>query len=514
MFIDKAKLDEDFDRLHRDSNSKQQRSQMIDTSGDYGSAGSLSNTSSSSRAKVMQHQRELQQQKMKDRLGSGGSRSVAANDNQLRRRFSLDDDEDEDDEDYIYNSRPTAKVKTSSRGRKLQSRGQSFDDDDDDEESDEENDDHYQAKVRTKKSSRSRKSSSRHTSSKSKHRFSGEGSDDDGSDASSSTDVTSTRKSSKSKSSKTTKKASKKSKNRRKNDRRASHSSEEETKGGESSDEDAMSCAGETLPQQQQQQQPAQKPPLNIGDLNKFLFKPSRKDYGVVECYVERNRSGANRLFPEYCLYLKNGDRFLMTAKKRPNNKTSNYLISMQRGDLNRRSANYLGKLRSNFIGTEFNIYDGGDDGTCSSSSNARQELGIVMFNTNLWGSRGPRKMKCAVPKVQPDGHRVAWRPKHRDEEMLSKTKEQDHTNLTYLVNKPPKWNEQVGAFVLNFNGRVTMASVKNFQLVTPQDQETVVLQFGRVGKDLFTMDFQYPLCPFQAFAITLSSFDSKLACE
>lgn len=35
----------------------------------------------------------------------------------------------------------------------------------------------------------------------------------------------------------------------------------------------------------------------------------------------------------------------------------------------------------------------------------------------------------------------------------------------------------QVGAYVLNFNGRVTMASVKNFQLVDPDEQETIVLQ-------------------------------------
>ena len=80
--------------------------------------------------------------------------------------------------------------------------------------------------------------------------------------------------------------------------------------------------------------------------------------------------------------------------------------------------------------------------------------------------------------------------------------------------NKPPRWNDTVGAFVLNFNGRVTMASVKNFQLITHDDAEKVVLQFGRVGKDDFTMDFQWPVTPFQAFAITLSSFDSKIACD
>jgi len=30
---------------------------------------------------------------------------------------------------------------------------------------------------------------------------------------------------------------------------------------------------------------------------------------------------------------------------------------------------------------------------------------------------------------------------------------------------------------VLNFNGRVTMASVKNFQLVDPDEQAAVILQ-------------------------------------
>lgn len=115
---------------------------------------------------------------------------------------------------------------------------------------------------------------------------------------------------------------------------------------------------------------------------------------------------------------------------------------------------------------------------------------------------------------------------------------------------------------MLNFNGRVTMASVKNFQLIDPDDQEAIILQvgvdsigsrtlcsdensceglsrhawtrlrtiaipivsnsiqlcmciqFGRVGKDEFTMDMQWPISPFQAFAVTLSSFDSKIACD
>jgi hypothetical protein len=55
--------------------------------------------------------------------------------------------------------------------------------------------------------------------------------------------------------------------------------------------------------------------------------------------------------------------------------------------------------------------------------------------------------------------------------------KERNFRDLSYLINKPPRWNDQVGAYVLNFNGRVTMASVKNFQLVDPEEQNAVVLQ-------------------------------------
>lgn len=41
-----------------------------------------------------------------------------------------------------------------------------------------------------------------------------------------------------------------------------------------------------------------------------------------------------------------------------------------------------------------------------------------------------------------------------------------------------------------------------------------IVMQFGRVAEDVFTMDYNYPMCAVQAFGVALSSFDSKLACE
>lgn len=96
-----------------------------------------------------------------------------------------------------------------------------------------------------------------------------------------------------------------------------------------------------------------------------------------------------------------------------------------------------------------------------------------------------------------------------------------ENQELLVLKNKAPRWHEQLQCWCLNFNGRVTVASVKNFQLVASienngagSQDENVILQFGKVGKDVFTMDFQYPISAFQAFAICLSSFDTKIACE
>lgn len=48
------------------------------------------------------------------------------------------------------------------------------------------------------------------------------------------------------------------------------------------------------------------------------------------------------------------------------------------------------------------------------------------------------------------------------------------------MRNKAPRWHDELQCWCLDFQGRVTHASVKNFQLVHP-DTDVVVLQFGKV---------------------------------
>ena len=65
----------------------------------------------------------------------------------------------------------------------------------------------------------------------------------------------------------------------------------------------------------------------------------------------------------------------------------------------------YLGKLRSNFLGTEFYIYDTGKNpNKAKNFEEVRKQLGFVEYETNVLGSKGPRRMKVVLPRVSKDG--------------------------------------------------------------------------------------------------------------
>ncbi|XP_075524158.1 tubby-like F-box protein 3 [Primulina tabacum] len=285
----------------------------------------------------------------------------------------------------------------------------------------------------------------------------------------------------------------------------------------------------------------------------------------LINCFIKRNRGTHT-----YLLYLNlsqasNDDgKFLLAARRFRRPTYTDYIISLNADDIFKGSNNYVGKLRSNFFGTKFVIYDAqppnaGAKVTKSYSSRlvgmrqvsprvpaGNYTVAHVSYELNVLGSRGPRRMQCimdAIPAsaINPEG--VAPTP---TEFLLgnldsfpslpffrSKSSRVDSFRsgsgplLTQkdeklvLKNKTPRWHDQLQCWCLNFNGRVTVASVKNFQLVASletgtgvQEQENVILQFGKVEKDVFTMDYQYPISAFQAFAICLSSFDTKIACE
>lgn len=121
--------------------------------------------------------------------------------------------------------------------------------------------------------------------------------------------------------------------------------------------------------------------------------------------------------------------------------------------------------------------------------------------------------MTLIIPGIDAQNRRIGVQPQNEQESLLSRLQRGATQGLVLMQNKAPLWSDESGVYVLNFHGRVTRASVKNFQIVHRDDPDYLVLQFGRIAPDMFTMDFRFPLCPLQAFAICLSSLDWKLAC-
>ncbi|KAK4780259.1 hypothetical protein SAY87_016365 [Trapa incisa] len=289
-----------------------------------------------------------------------------------------------------------------------------------------------------------------------------------------------------------------------------------------------------------------------------------------IQCFIRRDRA-TSTYFLCYGLVPSEYDRdkLLLSARKIRRATCTDYIISLAPDVFSRAAGTYIGKLRSNFIGTNFTIYDGqppceGDfqsskwfnKKTHSKQISAKTPLcnyivGTISYEVNVLQRRGPRRMSCIMESIPissiQDGGTAPTPtsflvPFDRQAPPVLASNRKDmtvsdfsSTSLTeiepaevsgaplILKNKSPRWHEQLQCWCLNFRGRVTVASVKNFQLVpavetsqniSAAEQERVILQFGKIAKDIFTMDYCYPLSAFQAFAICLSSFDTKLACE
>ena len=60
------------------------------------------------------------------------------------------------------------------------------------------------------------------------------------------------------------------------------------------------------------------------------------------------------------------------------------------------------------------------ESGANLSANNMRCELGAVMYQYNVLGTRGPRKMTALLPRVDTEGHRTVFRPNEDDNEGIT----------------------------------------------------------------------------------------------
>lgn len=121
--------------------------------------------------------------------------------------------------------------------------------------------------------------------------------------------------------------------------------------------------------------------------------------------------------------------------------------------------------------------------------------------------------MKVFFPKIDDFGRPYQMREEKKSKNLNKLYKAGENSKVELLVNKKASYDKTLKMYTLDFEGRVTQPSVKNFQLVSQNNENDVILMFGKVKEGVFHMDYKYPLCANQAFGICLSSLDHKLFC-
>jgi hypothetical protein len=233
-----------------------------------------------------------------------------------------------------------------------------------------------------------------------------------------------------------------------------------------------------------------------------YQAKDAGETTDLVQCMILRNKNTA------YTLYLQEQGRDdlpLILAQRKPTARHCTFqLFDLTRGRIeaspSKKSGNYINKLKAlDFRKSEYIL-----------KMAEGAELGAIYFEkapvlSQFSEGPVPRKMSVVLPPLDADSVPIPHTPLSANSSLLKLWQAEQTGRMFVLRSKAPMLEN--GTYRLNFGGRVTVTSVKNFQLTSPDSPDVLSCQFGKVGADKFHLDYKAPLNAIQAFAVALCQF-------
>jgi hypothetical protein len=147
-------------------------------------------------------------------------------------------------------------------------------------------------------------------------------------------------------------------------------------------------------------------------------------------------------------------------------------------------SFKYLGKIESNFLRKDFNVFFG-------DHKNNYIKIMNIKYSLNFFEFFHLRKMNIEIFKKIENGNEI----------------------IIKLKNKMPLWSNKYNLYQLAFNNnnRVKFKNKKNFIIIN--ENNTNLIECGKKDKNNYSLDFVNPISPFMAFSICVSSLVTKITC-
>ena len=257
------------------------------------------------------------------------------------------------------------------------------------------------------------------------------------------------------------------------------------------------------------------KPLIPKLDLVKFIMSPLAKDKMLI-CDLGIVRSTSFCL-PKFSLSINTNELLILYAEKDINFCRVEYKIFLVYNN----KKNYIGKITSNCFRNKFYIFDNNslqkrtkiNLSTITNKELNTRGLGVINFSNSIFciTSRAvSNTMQVHLPYLTNKGYfSYNIQEESKENDRSSETRRSMCSiNPNFEVKTiPPLWSNKYSGYVMKFTNRVRLPSKSNFILAYGKVN---ILQFGKMSKDIYSLDFKYPLSLFQAFCICISSIIAK----
>ena len=102
-------------------------------------------------------------------------------------------------------------------------------------------------------------------------------------------------------------------------------------------------------------------------------------------------------------MHYQHNNQHYISAKQTSNNATSTFIVSFDKKDFTENGPNYIGKVKSNFIGNVVNIFGPGYNASDvkKKKKNPRELLATILYETNFFGVPKPRDFSVFTLKSE-----------------------------------------------------------------------------------------------------------------